>query len=69
MTAPLPYNIFGSGNYELGAQESLPQHSTYTYSEEQNLSAPRELCGSQLEVAYPRLGQHTQGKFVVNAVF
>ncbi|KIK43793.1 hypothetical protein CY34DRAFT_11482 [Suillus luteus UH-Slu-Lm8-n1] len=56
--ALLPYNTFGSGITELGAQESLSQHSTY--SEEQNLSTPYELWGSQSEVADPRLGQSAQ---------
>lgn len=66
MTVPLPYNTFRSGITEFGTQESLPRHSTY--SEEQNLSTPHELWGSQSEVADPCLGQNAQGKFVENAV-
>ncbi|KAG2753144.1 hypothetical protein P692DRAFT_20829619 [Suillus brevipes Sb2] len=58
MIAPLPYNTFGSGITELGTQESLPQHSAY--SEEQNLSTPHDLWGSQSEVADPRLDQNAQ---------
>jgi hypothetical protein len=63
----LPYDTFGSSTYEPGAQEFLPQHTTY--SEEQNLSVLRKLWGSPTEVADPRLGQQAQGKFVVNAAF
>ncbi|KAG1763379.1 hypothetical protein EDD22DRAFT_952372 [Suillus occidentalis] len=53
-----PCSTFRSGITEFVTQESLPWHSTY--SEEQNLSTPRELWGSQSEVADPRLGQNAQ---------
>lgn len=48
--ALLPHDTFGSGVYEPGAQEFLPQHSTC--SEEQK-SVLRELWGSPSEVADP----------------
>lgn len=64
MTAPLPYNTFGSDITELGTQESSPQQSTY--SEEQNLSTPHDLWGSQSEVADPR---HTQPDLLPNGNF
>ncbi|KAG2112738.1 hypothetical protein BD769DRAFT_1674031 [Suillus cothurnatus] len=54
----LPYDTFGSSTYEPGAQEFLPQHTTY--SEEQNLSVLCKLWGSPTEVADPRLGQQAQ---------
>ncbi|KAG1805795.1 uncharacterized protein BJ212DRAFT_1303867 [Suillus subaureus] len=50
----LPYDTFGSGTYEPGAQAFLPQHRF----EEQNLSVLRRLWGSSSEVAGPRLVQY-----------
>lgn len=64
MTASLPYNTFGSDITELGTQESSPQQSTY--SEEQNLSTPRDLWGSQSEVADPR---HIRPELLPNGNF